>query len=139
MVSMSTNIRSSIGSSRSRKAKGMTLLEVIVALAVFSIAAVSITKSLGEQMANMPILEQRTYAQWVADNVMVDARLEAKFPDLGKKDGQAELAGKEWYWRKEVVKTTDDKFRMIRVSVSDDERYERIVAQVSSYVLNQDK
>jgi general secretion pathway protein I len=123
----------------SSKAKGMTLLEVIVALAVFSIAAVSITKSLGEQMANMPILEQRTYAQWVADNVMVDARLETKFPDIGKKEGQAELAGKDWYWRKEVVKTTDDKFRMIRVSVSEDQRYERIAAQVSSYVLNQEK
>ncbi|MEC4726194.1 type II secretion system minor pseudopilin GspI [Shewanella sp. D64] len=123
----------------SSKAKGMTLLEVIVALAVFSIAAVSITKSLGEQMANMPILEQRTYAQWVADNVMVDARLETKFPELGKKEDQTELAGKDWYWRKEVVKTTDDKFRMIRVSVSDDQRFERIAAQVSSYVFNQEK
>ena len=59
-----------------KRVKGMTLLEVIVALAVFSSAAVSITKSLGEQMANMPILESRTLAQWVADNQMVDARLE---------------------------------------------------------------
>lgn len=118
------------------KAKGMTLLEVIVALAVFSIAAVSITKSLGDQIANMPILEERTYAQWVADNVMVDARLEAKFPDIGKKDGEMELAGRDWYWRKEIVKTSDDKFRMIRVSVSNDARYKRIVAQVNSYVLN---
>ncbi|WP_172605731.1 type II secretion system minor pseudopilin GspI [Shewanella benthica] len=120
------------------KAKGMTLLEVIVALAVFSIAAVSITKSLGDQIANMPILEERTYAQWVADNVMVDARLEAKFPDIGKKDGEMELAGRDWYWRKEIVKTSDDKFRMIRVSVSNDARYKRIVAQVSSYVFNQE-
>ena len=118
--------------------KGMTLLEVIVALAVFAIAAVSITKSLGEQMANMPILEEKTYAQWVADNEMVEARLESKFPDIGKKEGETELAGRDWYWRKEVVKTTDDKFRMIRISVSDDERYKRILAQVSSYVLNQD-
>lgn len=120
----------------SRQHKGMTLLEVIVALAVFSIAAVSITKSLGDQIANMPILEERTYAQWVADNVMVDARLETVFPDIGKKDGEMELAGRDWYWRKEVVKTTDDKFRMIRISVSNDARYKRIVAQVSSYVLN---
>ncbi len=119
-----------------KKAKGMTLLEVIVALAVFAIAAVSITKSLGDQIANMPILEERTYAQWVADNVMVDARLESKFPEIGKKDGEMELAGRDWFWRKEVVKTTDDKFRMIRVSVSDDSRYKRIITQVSSYVLN---
>ncbi|WP_445776489.1 type II secretion system minor pseudopilin GspI [Shewanella sp.] len=115
---------------------GMTLLEVIVALAVFSIAAVSVTKSLSEQMANMPILEERTFAQWVASNQMVDIRLTSDFPDIGKKEGQVELAGREWYWRQEVVKTTDDNFRMIKVSVSDDNRYERIVAQVSSYVHN---
>ncbi|EDQ01422.1 type II secretion system minor pseudopilin GspI [Shewanella benthica] len=121
---------------KSAKAKGMTLLEVIVALAVFSIAAVSITKSLGDQIANMPILEERTYAQWVADNVMVDARLEVKFPAIGKKEGEMELAGRDWYWRKEIVKTSDDKFRMIRVSVSNDARYKRIVAQVNSYVFN---
>ncbi|MCE9680139.1 type II secretion system minor pseudopilin GspI [Shewanella sp. AS1] len=115
----------------------MTLLEVIVALAVFATAAVSITKSLGQQIANMPILEERTLAQWVADNQMVDARLEEKFPALGRKEGRVELADKEWYWRKEVVKTADDSFRMIRISVSDDERYQRIVAQVSSYVFNE--
>ncbi|WP_350354794.1 type II secretion system minor pseudopilin GspI [Shewanella psychrotolerans] len=114
--------------------RGMTLLEVIVALAVFAIAAVSITKSLGEQMANMPILEERTLAQWVASNQMVDARLEGKFPNLGKKEGRVDLADKEWFWRKEVVKTTDDNFRMIRISVSDDERYKRIITQISSYV-----
>ncbi|GIU25701.1 MULTISPECIES: type II secretion system minor pseudopilin GspI [unclassified Shewanella] len=123
---------------RPRKQSGMTLLEVIVALAVFSIAAVSITKSLGEQIANMPILEERTMAQWVAHNQMVDARLEPKFPELGRKDGQVELANKDWYWRKEVIKTTDDNFRMIRISISDDERFSRVIAEVSSYVLKAD-
>lgn len=118
--------------------KGMTLLEVIVALAVFAIAAVAITKSIGDQIANMPILEERTLAQWVADNQMVDARLEKGFPALGRKDGRSELAGQTWYWRKEVVKTTDDNFRMIRISVSDDDRFGRIIAQVNSYVLKQE-
>lgn len=115
--------------------QGMTLLEVIVALAVFAVAAVSITKSLGEQIANMPILEERTLAQWVASNQMVEAKLVAGGSDLGKKEGQVELADKTWYWRKEVVKTTDDNFRLIRISVSDDERYTRTIAQVNSYVL----
>ena len=118
------------------KNAGMTLLEVMVALMVFSIAAVSVTKSLGEQMANMPILEERTLAQWVASNQMVDVRLPDVFPDIGQKTGREELAGREWYWRQDVVKTTDDKFRMIRISVSDDDKFKRIVAQVSSYVHN---
>ncbi len=121
-----------------KSGKGMTLLEVMVAMAVFAIAAVAITKTLAEMMSNMPVLEDRTLAQWVADNQMVDARLSEPFPAIGKKNGKEELAGKEWYWRREVVKTTDEKFRMIRISVSDDERFKRIKAQVSSYVANQE-
>lgn len=115
-------------------ARGMTLLEVMVALMIFAIAAVSITKSLGEMMSNMPVLEQRTLAQWVADNQMVDARLLPAFPALGKTEGKEELAGKTWYWRREIVKTADKDFRMIRISVSEDDRFKRVNAQVSSYV-----
>ncbi|QDF68381.1 type II secretion system protein GspI [Shewanella sp. SNU WT4] len=116
----------------------MTLLEVMVALGIFAVAALAITKSLGDLMANMPILEERTQAQWVADNQMVDARLEPNFLPIGKKEGTEELAGKEWFWRREIVKTTDDNFRMIRISVSDDRRFDRVHAQVSSYVANPD-
>lgn len=114
--------------------QGMTLLEVMVALAVFAIAAIAITKNLGEMIANLPILEERTYAQWVADNQMVDARLEKEIAKQGRKDGQEEMAGKQWYWRREMIKTTDKDFRMIRISISDSSSFERIMTQVSSYV-----
>lgn len=119
-------------------AKGMTLLEVMVAMAVFAIAAVAVTKSLGDQMANMPILEERTLAQWVADNQMVDARLAEGFPPLGSHNGQEEMAGKTWYWKREVVKTADKNFRMIRISVSDTDKFKRVITKVSSYVFKQE-
>lgn len=119
---------------RYRTSLGMTLLEVLVALVVFAVAAVAIVKTLGDTINNLPILETRTLAQWVADNQMVDARLQGTFPALGEREGQAELADKLWYWRKQVVKTGHDDFRMIRISVSTDERFKRINAQVESYV-----
>lgn len=121
---------------QSKYCQGMTLLEVMIALAVFAIAALSITKTLSEMMSNMPILEEKTLAQWVADNQMVDARLLKGFIPLGTKQGTEELAGREWFWRREVIKTTDNDFRMIRISISDSDRFEKIMAQVSSYVAN---
>ncbi|RLV60780.1 type II secretion system protein GspI [Parashewanella curva] len=116
--------------------KGMTLIEVMVALAIFAVAALSITNSLGQLMSNMPILQERTYAQWVADNVLVDAVLENKqqFLAIGKKEGDTEMAGERWYWRREIIKTQSDDFRMVKVSVSDDSRYDRILTQVNTYV-----
>ncbi|WP_372872587.1 type II secretion system minor pseudopilin GspI [Shewanella sp.] len=118
--------------------QGMTLLEVMMALVIFSIAALSLTKSMSEMIGNLPILEERTLAQWVADNQMVDARLEPGFPAIGKKDGELELAGRTWYWRKEVIKTTDDKFRLIRIKVSDDDRYSRTLVEINSYVFDKE-
>nr|WP_312018339.1 type II secretion system minor pseudopilin GspI [Shewanella surugensis] len=123
----------------SRQVKGMTLLEVIVALAIFSIAAISITKSLSELISNMPILEEKTMAQWVVDNQMVDVKLNPVFPDVGRTEGQTTLAGRDWYWRQQVVKTDDDKFRLVRVSVSDDDTFKRTIAEVSTYVFNDSK
>ncbi|QSX30245.1 type II secretion system minor pseudopilin GspI [Shewanella cyperi] len=121
-----------------KRSKGMTLLEVMVAMAVFAIAAVAMIQSIGDQMANMPVMEQRTLAQWVADNQMVEARLVKGFPAVGKKEGDTELAGQTWYWRLEAIKTTDENFRLLKVSVSDDDRFKRIVAEVSSYVRKTD-
>ncbi|AZQ12912.1 MULTISPECIES: type II secretion system minor pseudopilin GspI [Shewanella] len=118
--------------------RAMTLLEVMMALVIFAIAALSLTKSMSEMIGNLPILEERTLAQWVADNQMVDARLEPGFPAIGKKDGEVELAGRTWYWRKEVIKTTDDKFRLIRIKVSDDDRYSRTLAEINSYVFDKE-
>ncbi len=125
-----------IGQSVPSKMKGMTLLEVIVALAVFSIAAIAITKSLSELISNMPILEERTLAQWVVDNQLVDMRLSPTFPDVGRTDGQTQLAGKDWYWRQQVIKTDDDNFRLVKVSVSDNDNFKRTIAEVSTYVFN---
>lgn len=116
--------------------KGMTLLEVIVALAVFSIAAVAITKSLSELISNMPILEERTLAQWVVDNQLVDVKLSTTFPDVGRTDGQTTLAGRDWYWRQQVIKTDDDKFRLVKVSVSDTDNFKRTIAEVNTYLFN---
>ncbi|GLS83469.1 type II secretion system minor pseudopilin GspI [Paraferrimonas haliotis] len=121
-----------------RRQGGMTLLEVMVALAVFAIAAVSMSKSLTDQVSNLPVLKERTLAQWVADNQMVETRLSEPFPELGEKRGDTELYEQTWYWKRKVVKTSDDKFRKVTVEVSDDDRFERVIMEVSTYVAKLD-
>ncbi|WP_267873516.1 type II secretion system minor pseudopilin GspI [Ferrimonas sediminicola] len=119
--------------------RGFTLLEVMVALAVFALAAVAVVNSAGEQLSAVPILREKTFADYVAHNRLVDARLEQEFPDLGTgKRGRVELAGRQWYWRQEVVKTTDEEFRAIRVKVSLDEGFDSVISEVTTYVAKPD-
>ncbi|GLP95920.1 type II secretion system minor pseudopilin GspI [Paraferrimonas sedimenticola] len=120
------------------KQRGMTLLEVMVALTIFSIAAVSIAKSLSAQISNMPVLKTRTLAQWVADNQMVETLLVEPFPEVGEKRGDVEQLEKTWYWKRVVEKTNDEKFRKVTILISEDSRYERITMEVSSYVAKLD-
>ncbi|WP_028109414.1 type II secretion system minor pseudopilin GspI [Ferrimonas futtsuensis] len=119
--------------------RGFTLLEVMVALAVFALAAVAVLNSAGEQLSAVPILREKTFANYVAHNRLVDARLESEFPELGNsKKGRVELAGRQWHWRQEVVKTSDAEFRAIRVKVSLDEDFDNIISEVTTYVAKPD-
>ncbi|WP_028112675.1 type II secretion system minor pseudopilin GspI [Ferrimonas kyonanensis] len=121
------------------KHRGFTLLEVMVALAVFAMAAIAVVKSAGEQLAAVPILREKTFATFVAHNRMVDARLESAFPELGNsKKGRVELADQQWYWRQEVIKTGDEEFRAIRIKVSLDPGFDPIISEVTTYVAKPD-
>ncbi|WP_163932249.1 type II secretion system minor pseudopilin GspI [Paraferrimonas sp. SM1919] len=116
------------------KQQGLTLLEVLVAMAVFATAASAVMSSLSTQTRNLPKLEQRTFASWVANNQMVEIRLTEKFPAIGEKRGEVEQLGETWYWRQNVVKTMDDKFRRINISVSPNQNMNPVVVELSSYV-----
>jgi len=116
------------------KAAGMTLLEVMVALAVFAVAGLALVKSAGEQVGGLGHLEQRTFANWVADNQMAERRLEGKWPGLSWVNGKEEMAGHTWYWRWQGVQTADDSFRALDVEVRADEKDASPLVTLRSYV-----
>lgn len=60
-------------------ARGMTLLEVMVALAVFAIAGLAVMKTASEHLSGLNYLEQKTLATWVVENQLVQQKLEAKW------------------------------------------------------------
>jgi len=96
---------------------GFTLLEVLVALAVLSIALGSLIKGIGSNAANEAYLRDKTYAQWVAMNVVAEQQLAEKWPDKGKRQGSEAMGGHEWYWRSEVSETFDEDVRRLEVKV----------------------
>ncbi len=102
--------------------KGFTLLEVLVALAVLAIALTSLLKGVFGNAANEAYLRDKTFAQWVAMNVVAEQQLAEKWPDKGKKQGSEAMGGHEWFWRYEIKETFDEDVRRLEVKVraSDD-------------------
>jgi len=124
-------------SSSSRRVRGLTLLEVLVALAVFATAALSVMKAVSQHLNTLGYLEEKTFAAMVADNEMAKIRLSGEIPTTARR-GKSELAGREWHWRQEVIKTSDNEFRAIRVKVSLDDDFDNVISEVTTYVAKPD-
>ncbi len=82
--------------------RGFTLLEVLVALAVFAVAAVALMKVSESQLQLSGRLEEKTFAHWVALNMVSEMQANKDWPDLGEQTGKVAMAGRDW---KVVVKT----------------------------------
>ncbi len=48
--------------------RGFTLLEVMIALAIFALAATAVLQIASGALSNQQILEEKTVAGWVAEN-----------------------------------------------------------------------
>ncbi len=60
------------------KYAGMTLLEVLVALAIFATAAMSVIRAVSQHINTVGYLEQKMFAAMVADNQMAMVMLNPK-------------------------------------------------------------
>lgn len=100
-----------------RSACGFTLLEVLIALLVLSLALTALVQAAGRSARDFIGLRERSYAGWVAANVLTEARLKEPLPATGRRDGQVRLAGREWYWRLDIAATQDARIRRLDVQV----------------------
>ena len=64
------------------KQRGFTLLEVLVALAVFSVAAMSLMKVSESQFRVSQHLEEKTFAHWIALNVITEMQVNQDWPSI---------------------------------------------------------
>ncbi|SKA19119.1 general secretion pathway protein I [Vibrio cincinnatiensis] len=110
---------------------GFTLLEVLIALAIFSTAAISVIRAVTQHINTISYLEEKTFAAMVADNQMAKVHLNAKL--AAQSEGHEELAGRTWYWRVSPVKTSNTILAAFDVSVAAEAKTSPIIT-VRSYV-----
>lgn len=85
-----------------QKTSGMTLIEVLVALAIAGIALMAVIKAASENIRGTGYLQTKTIALWVGQEVMSEVQLGLlKLPE--DREGEAgsvmTMLGQDWYWR----------------------------------------
>lgn len=99
--------------------RGFTLIEMMVALAVFSLAALALIRLEGATIRSAGILDSTVIAQIVARNVAVEALTDGRAPLRGLATGIEQNAGRSWTWRRLTTPVGDQGVVRIDVSVSD--------------------
>ena len=114
-----------------RSERGLTLLEVLVALAIFAMSSMALMRSVGQHINTLTLMEEKTFAAMVADNQMAKVMLDPK--GLKKQSGKDNLADRDWYWTITPVSTQEGLIRAFDVEVARKARGAAIVT-VRSYV-----
>lgn len=86
---------------------GMTLLEVMVALAIFSTAALALMNTVSVSANYTGRLGDVLRASWVAENVIAEAHLADNRFSAEAREETVNMGGQKWLWRTQAVKDAD--------------------------------
>ena len=84
------------------KARGFTLIEVLVALLIVALGMGAAFKALSSAAESTIQMRERTFAAWVGFNQLETVRLKAGSPVNGKQEREVEFAGSHWHWQQTV-------------------------------------
>lgn len=114
--------------------RGFTLLELLIAIAIFAIAGVAIMQATSNHNRTLGMITDLTWAGMVAENELQLAKLEEKWPPELRREGESEMGHQRWFWVIESVETLDPDFRMLRIKVAPKDAPEQPVTVLQTFV-----
>lgn len=98
--------------------RGFTLIEVLVALAVFGVVAMALLSQTREQTRMAAGLEDRLLAHWVASNTLTDLQTSGGYPEPGSQETTAVMAGRDWFVTMRTSTTPSPDVRNLEILVA---------------------
>jgi general secretion pathway protein I len=99
---------------------GFTLIEMLVALAIFSLAALALLRLEGATVKNTALLQEQAVAQVVARNLAVETITDPVAPALGVAQGATVNGGRRWRWVRNTGRSPEPRIQMIDIAVLSD-------------------
>jgi general secretion pathway protein I len=102
---------------RNQTQAGFALIEVLVGLAVLSIALIAGLRAIASAADAQLEISQRTQALWSADNAMVDLRMNRQWPEMGTTTFSCPQDRYVFVCQRKVLSTPNPSFRRIELTV----------------------
>jgi len=99
------------------RARGFTLIEVLVALAVAALGLAAALSVVTHSARNVNYLRDKTLASWIALNQITTVHLSLQLPSVDKTDGDLDYANDKWKWVQTVTQTDVPGIRRLDIAV----------------------
>ncbi|MCP3851935.1 MAG: type II secretion system minor pseudopilin GspI [Gammaproteobacteria bacterium] len=114
---------------------GFTLIEIIIALVVISVALGAVITTTGNSVKHGAHIKDKTIALWVAQNTIADIHIKKSWLATGVVNDNVTMAGQQWYIKNNIVQTPDENMRKMEVSVFSDKKTEDKLVSVIAYIV----
>ncbi len=114
------------------KQNGFTLVEVLVALVILTVAFSALVVSIGENARNIGFMEKKTAASWVASNVFARAQLGLLNLNQQTKQssGEEAMLGEAYQWSLSITSTENTFVNELNVEVKSSGKVGALLNQV---------
>jgi general secretion pathway protein I len=114
---------------------GFTLLEILVALAIFAMVSISCYRQVDVSFRAITRIEQKYIALWIAESKLEELFVERKYPLAGETKSDYEVLDSQWHIKMRISETDIEKLRVAEVSVyASDDSDEKPILTLTRFV-----
>ena len=119
-----------------RRARGFTLIEVLVAMTIIAVGVSALVASAGASAWRADYLREREFGRWVASNALAERQALPAWPDVGTTNTEDEMNGVRWFVRTRTRAVADPDLRRLDIEVRTDKDADNYIYSVTGFVGN---